>query len=293
MELYQLKTFIVVAEEAHLTRASERLHASQPTVSAHIKSLEEELATRLFIRTPKGMRLTEAGTLLKARADAVLAAVADMRREARLLNDELVGEVSVGLSTDADFLRVVPLVTGLGEAHPRITLQLGQGYSTSIRDDVRSGNLDAGFVFGEPRQSDIHAVRLESTQFYVAVPDVWKDSIKGGLDALARLPWINSPSDCPAQSLFNKFFADNNIQPAITLEADGDEIIRALVAAGKGISFFRAEEAEAASRIGRPVHCVPFDGLTIDLFFIFQRNRDQDPVMSAVLNQVQKVWSMD
>lgn len=53
MELYQLNTFVVVAEEKHLTRASVRLNSSQPTVSAHIKALEEELETRLFIRTPE------------------------------------------------------------------------------------------------------------------------------------------------------------------------------------------------------------------------------------------------
>ena len=86
MELYQLKTFVVVAEEGHLTRASERLHASQPTVSAHIKALEEELETKLFSRTPKGMRLTEAGERLKGKAGAVLQRTEErrVRKECRL-----------------------------------------------------------------------------------------------------------------------------------------------------------------------------------------------------------------
>ena len=53
MELYQIKSFIAVAEEGNLTRASTRLFASQPAVSAHIKSLEEELGLNLFERTEK------------------------------------------------------------------------------------------------------------------------------------------------------------------------------------------------------------------------------------------------
>jgi len=61
MELYQLKTFVTVAEEGHLTRAAERLFTSQPAISAHIKSLEEELGVTLFHRTPKGMQLTTEG----------------------------------------------------------------------------------------------------------------------------------------------------------------------------------------------------------------------------------------
>ena len=61
MELYHLRTFVTVAEEGHLTRASERLFTSQPAVSAHIKALEEELGVTLFDRTPRGMQLTPAG----------------------------------------------------------------------------------------------------------------------------------------------------------------------------------------------------------------------------------------
>ncbi|MES9912641.1 MAG: LysR family transcriptional regulator, partial [Candidatus Sedimenticola sp. 4PFRAG1] len=54
MELYQLKTFVKVADEGHLTRAAEQLFTSQPAISAHIKALEEELGVVLFQRTPKG-----------------------------------------------------------------------------------------------------------------------------------------------------------------------------------------------------------------------------------------------
>lgn len=72
MEFYQLRTFTMVAEEGHLTRAARRLNASQPAVSAHIKSLEDELRVSLFLRTPKGMVLTDAGKKLKAHADKAL-----------------------------------------------------------------------------------------------------------------------------------------------------------------------------------------------------------------------------
>jgi len=68
MELYHLKTFITVAEEGHLTRVAQRLNTSQPAVSAHIKGLEEELGLMLFVRTPKGMRLTREGEELRDQA---------------------------------------------------------------------------------------------------------------------------------------------------------------------------------------------------------------------------------
>lgn len=290
MELYQLKTFVIVAEEAHLTRAAERLHASQPTVSAHIKALEEELETRLFIRTPKGMQLTEAGERLMTKAQDVLLAARNMKLEARNMGGELVGDLAVGLNTDAEYLRIVPLLNSLGEEHPKVTLQIQQSGSTSVQGAIRKGRLDCGFIFGPPRHKDIHAVHLERTRFYVAVPDIWKDQIKGGLKGFANYPWILDPGDNPLQALTTPFFESNGVKLKNTMEVDGDEVIRVLVAAGKGLSFLRENELKLANRIGK-VHAVPFEGLDIDLHFVCLKRRDQDPVMQAVIDHVLKVWN--
>ena len=72
MELHQLRTFVAVAEEGHLTRAAERMFVSQPAVSSHVKALEAELGVALFDRTPKGMRLTREGERLLGRARRIV-----------------------------------------------------------------------------------------------------------------------------------------------------------------------------------------------------------------------------
>jgi DNA-binding transcriptional LysR family regulator len=292
MELYQLKTFVVVAEEGHLTRASVRLHTSQPSVSAHIKALEEELDTKLFIRTPKGMRLTEAGERLKVRAENVLKAARELRLEARSMGDELVGDLSMGLNTDAEYLRIVPLLTSLGEDHPKIVLQIQQRASTSVQGAIRDGTLDCGFIFGEPKFPEINAIPLEKTRFYVAVPDIWKDRMDQGLAGLSDLPWIMDPSDNPLQQLIEPFFKSHGIKPSNQLEVDGDEVIRVLVAAGKGVSFLRRNEVLAANRIGQPVHSLSYDELSIQANFVYLKRHDEDPVMRAVIEHVKRCWEV-
>ncbi len=71
-DLVQLRTFVAVAEEQHLTRAAERLFISQSAASAHVRAIEERLETQLFDRTPRGLALTQTGRLLVQKARTLL-----------------------------------------------------------------------------------------------------------------------------------------------------------------------------------------------------------------------------
>ena len=82
MELYQLRSFAAIAELGQLTRAAEKLHVSQPAVSAQLKALEEKLGLTLFERTASGMVLTAPGARLLAEAEKVLTAARDMQNVA-------------------------------------------------------------------------------------------------------------------------------------------------------------------------------------------------------------------
>src|SRR4051812_14062722 len=93
MELYLLRTFVAVAQAGHVTRASEKLHISQPAVSGQIKALEGELDLALFERTSGGMELTFAGERLLGDAERVLAAAQDLRNCASALKGKVGGKL--------------------------------------------------------------------------------------------------------------------------------------------------------------------------------------------------------
>ena len=141
MELHQLKVFVAVAEEGHLTRAAERLFSSQPAVSAQIKSLESQLGLPLFDRTPKGMKLTKAGAKLLVQAKLTLSTADNMLIQAKALQGNVMGEVIVGTNSDIDFLRMTGINESLNTHHPDVTLSLTQSMSADILVDVKKGSL--------------------------------------------------------------------------------------------------------------------------------------------------------
>lgn len=86
-----LRVFATVAEQRHFSRAGELLNLSQPGVSLHIRNLENELGTKLLHRSPKEVRLTEAGAILYKHVKQILSHYEEAGREIQLLRDEVTG----------------------------------------------------------------------------------------------------------------------------------------------------------------------------------------------------------
>ena len=147
MELRHLRYFIAVAEEAHITRAAERLGMQQPPLSQQIKALEHELGVQLLRRKPRGVELTEAGRALLDDARAILLhidhAFATTRRTAR---GEL-GRIAVGFTSSAPFHPFVPrVIRAFREAFPLVSLTLEESGTTELIADLRNERVDAAFI---------------------------------------------------------------------------------------------------------------------------------------------------
>src|SRR5689334_12480824 len=132
MDLHQLKTFVVVAREGSITRASELLHLSQPAVSAHIKAIEDSLEIALFERTPRGMSLTTEGKRLLAKAEQTLGAHQALIDEATRIKGRLAGKLRIGSGSNSNNEAVGRLLTGLSERCPDVEVTLKHGTSQEI-----------------------------------------------------------------------------------------------------------------------------------------------------------------
>jgi DNA-binding transcriptional LysR family regulator len=290
MELYHLKTFITVAEEGHLTRAARRLNTSQPAVSAHIKNLEEELGIRLFTRTPKGMRLTEEGTALKAQAAEALSMIDNLRSRAGHLKQEVTGTLRLGLHIDPRYLRINDLLSHLRRSYNRLDFHLLQRWTWQQFEDLPKGRIDAGFVYGNPPHKDITALLLKKCNIRIVAPAAWEDRLRGSRwEDIAAMPWVWTPPCCSFCAITTEVFEKRRLKPVKVTLADQEPIVATLVTSGIGLAVMIEDEAMEYQSAGKVV--VWDDGVgTVDLNFVYHRKREREAVVAAAIESVQAVW---
>ncbi|MBR9883158.1 MAG: LysR family transcriptional regulator [Oceanospirillales bacterium] len=290
MELYHLKTFVKVADEGNLTRASQALFTSQPAISAQIKALEEELGVQLFSRTPRGMLLTQSGRQLYEQAKLTLNAADQLRIKASRLREELVGELRVGMHTDYEYLRVGELYQLIAARHAQLVPHFLQSSSGRVLNELRHDELDAGFMFGPCRAADMEVTPLGEVEMRIIAPKAWAERIAGAsLEQIAQLPWVYTTPGCPFYLLFEALFESGTQLPRQIVWCDNEDAIRTLIRAEVGLSVVRVDDAERAvsEGYGGCWH-VAVPGMLINQVMLKQRARE--PALIALRESVQTLW---
>lgn len=290
MELYQLRTFAMVADEGNLSRAAKRLNASQPAVSAQIKALEEELGVHLFLRTPKGMTLTADGVRLREHAGQVLATVAAMEREAGRMRGVLRGQLRIGINAAPEILRVSELFSTVRAQHPELHLHLLQAMTGEVPEKLESGELDAGFMFGEVISEKLFASQLQQMEMVVAGPPGLAEQLaRASAAELGGYPWIATPDDCPLQAVAAGFFSRHRIAPTQAALVDDESIIRMMVRNGVGLSLLLRQDALASGH-GEELAIWEGERLTLPLSIACLARRQHEPVLETLLAVITELW---
>ena len=281
MELYQLRSFVTVADTGNLTQAAERLFTSQPAVSAHIKALEEELTIKLFDRTPKGMRLTEHGKALREKAQLVLNAGNDLKLKAKTLQGILTGQAKIGLNADAEYLMLAKWHNALMSQYPQLKIQLTQGSSVGLLKQLTKGTLDISFFSGDATYSELAFEELCTTHAVIAASPKWEAQLRhASKKDLAALPWIFPEPLCIYHKFIHDFFSDTGIPQSVSNSASEDST-NALLRSGIGLAFIRDDEADAMLKKGEII-VWPEEAFSLPLRIGYLKSRENDPIVMAL-----------
>ena len=146
MELRVLKYFLIVAREENITKASELLHITQPTLSRQLKQLEDELGTKLFYRGQHNISLTEDGMLLRRRALEIVALSEKTERELSRKDDVLSGEISIGSGETKNIETLTKMMASFRKEHSDVTFDMYTATADDIKERIEKGLLDIGVL---------------------------------------------------------------------------------------------------------------------------------------------------
>jgi DNA-binding transcriptional LysR family regulator len=169
MQLRDLRYIVAVAEELNFSRAAMRLNMSQPPLSHQIQQFENELGVRIFQRTKREVRLTEAGRRIVAEAYRVLSRVDRLTKVASQARDGEIGHLSVGALGGVEEI-LVETLNIFARQHPGVHVEL-QYISTAAQiQGLREGRIQVGFLSLPIHQETLVAETVKQEPLRIALP---------------------------------------------------------------------------------------------------------------------------
>lgn len=155
MDIRDMKHFYTIVEEGNISHAAKRLNIAQPPLSKQMKQLEDELGVQLFERGSRRIKLTEAGQLLRERAEQILGLVDGTVKELTELNSGLTGSLRIGTVTTSGATLLPNWINKFHTLYPNVTFQLWEGDGYRILELLDNRVIEIGII-RSPFDSDIY-----------------------------------------------------------------------------------------------------------------------------------------
>ena len=164
MDIRVLEYFLVTAQEENITKAAQRLHLTQPTLSRQLKQLEDELGTILFERTNHSVLLTNEGILFRRRAQDIVALTEKARSEVAHNKHEWTGIISIGCGELRAVRELAVWINRFQERFPLVKFDLFSGSSEEIQVKMEEGSLDLGLFLMPFYRSQYTSLRMQTEE---------------------------------------------------------------------------------------------------------------------------------
>ena len=289
MEIKNLRYFLAVAREENMSKAAEQLHVSQPTLSKTLKSLEEELGKKLFVRHSFSISLTDEGMLLRDRAQDLVAMSDKIEQEFNSLDDITGGDIYFGLAESYQIRYLAREIYKLKEKYPNFTYHITSGDTEQVTEKLDKGILDFAVLCETPDSNKYEYVKFPEA-------DVW-GAIISSSHPLAKKKSIHV-SDLIGQPLFVSEQSWNNeiktwakerfpklkLEGSFRLSYNGSVFARENL--GILLTFKNLINTEGTDMVFRPLS----PELKSELYLIWNKYQAFTPIAEKFLEQIKKAF---
>lgn len=287
MEIKQLKTFKIAAENLNFTLTAKQLNFAQSSVTAQIKSLEAELGTPLFERLGKRIILTESGKKYKQYADEIIR----LSEEAQLSINEKVwkGKIVIGAQESQCTYRLPPILKAFKQKYPAVRVIFKPAHSDEqAREGLLKGELDAAFITDISRKDAyLHTVRLlqEDMVLFVSSDHPLAQVRAVSPEELAKETLLLTEEGCSYRTAFEETLALSGNYARSKVEFSSIEALKqcALLGMGAAILPLMAIHKEAESGLIKSLdwgHSLP----TIYTNLAWHKDKHLSPLLKDFIN---------
>jgi DNA-binding transcriptional LysR family regulator len=234
-----LKTFVTLAEVKNFTKTAELLLMSQPSVSLHIKNLEKEFQTQLFLRSPKFLKITPTGEILYDRAKQIITIYEQTKQDILEQHNIIKGELKIGASFTIGEYILPSLLIDLQKDYPDLELQVIIGNTEEIVQSVRLFQVDIGLIEGQTNEKELSVHPFLQDELFIISSNDHKLANKNDVTItdLQNQSWITRELGSGTGEYLNHVIRSNGLKVKSLLTISSNQGIKETVINGMGLSL--------------------------------------------------------
>ncbi|MGA0346968.1 MAG: LysR family transcriptional regulator [Alphaproteobacteria bacterium] len=289
MELRQLRYFKAIAEYGSFSEASLRLRVAQSALSRHTASLEQELGVALFERLPRGVTLTDSGTLLLDRAKDILERVQITRGEVMAKAALPSGEVVIGTTSTTSRILYGPLAERFAKDYPNVRLKFVEGVPYVLLEGLDTDRIDLAVMVDPEASSTLEFAPLVTEQEYLVGPFPSDFSANQPIDitSLASYPLILLPRPAGSRVKLDRLAREANIQLDVKHEVANIDVVKDFITRGLGLGIL--PQSSVSEEVSKKRFSVsPVQGLSITRTLVRRADRTPTPAVTVLSNVIRE-----
>ena len=288
MTFHQLEIFGAVAEQASITQAARKIKISQPSVSKQLRFLERECGIKLYVKSGRGIKITEEGRMLHNAAKPILKQMEELRSSfLTTVSDARDVALRVGSTPSPGAFFLPGVLKSFVKLHPKIHPTLRTGYPDALKAMVLDGEVDVAVTTIAPSHPEIIEEAIASEGIVAIVSAKHPLATKKSLteSEVGTVPFIMTTDGRIADEI-----KKIGLRLNVVMWCESVDLKKAAVEAGLGVGLFYRGSAEAGLRQGyfKALEIPKLENIKITCYVIYQRGAHVSPNLNSFLSLLRR-----
>jgi len=281
MDLWRLNIFCKVVELKSFSKAGRAVNISQPTISAHIKDIENAFGCRLIDRLSKEVIPTKAGEILYSYARRIIALNDEAQTAVSQFLGKIKGDLKIGGSTIPGTYIFPKVIGDFKLKYPEVNVSISIGDTQNISNDVLDGTIDLGIVGAQSKDNKIKQLKLMDDKMRLIIPSghKWSNHKIISLHMLLKEPFISRETGSGTLKSINDILAKQNYtinSLNVVAQMGSTEAVKQGIKSGVGISIFSTVAVSDELQAGT-LKAIDIKGLNLVRCFYLIKHKQKTP----------------